>query len=143
MAKVPPLLRAMTKITNVGDRINSKLLYPFTTKSGDSVLFVLKRDGTTKKFKILAEVTNYGMEFEDEFRNRTIFTYATLREDWGEDENKTFWQILQIATHVAQVPNGEVFSIRDDTGLQVAHTEFSYKIFGELKGDIFVKEENE
>lgn len=144
MAKNPALLRAMTKITNIGHKIQNKLLVPYTIATGDAVFYVLKRNGTTKKFDILVALTNVGISFLNEgYRTRTVFEVSTLDKTFGISANQSFGEIVGIATHIAIVPNGEIFSIREGGELQIMMTDFSYKLLGQFIGDKFIKSENE
>lgn len=144
MAKNPALQRAMTKITGIGHKMQSKILLPYTQVTGDAKLYILKRNGRTKKYDILAVVFPVGISFQDEgYRTRTVFEYSTLLENFGASGDKSFGEIVGIATHVALVPNGDIFSITQGGEVQLMQTDFGYKILGQIVGDKFVLSENE
>lgn len=138
----PNLLKTAVRLTEKRFEIQNRLLAPFTEQRGDGLLYILKRDGTVgKKFKVLAIISNYGMDTETgQFRNRPFLEVAKSENTFGANQDKSFGEILGSASHVATVPNGELYSIREGDEVQVQQTDFTYRIFGQLTGQKFNKE---
>lgn len=139
---IPNLLRKAVQITNKGDRIKNKLLMPYTTVKGDSTLYILARDGKSKSFTILAAVQNFGLEFDSQ-RNKPFVTYATNETNFGVSQDKSFGEIIAIASHVAILPQGDVFSIKEGTEIQVEQLDFSYRIYCRKVSDTFNPDDNQ
>ena len=141
-----PFQKKMAKIHDkIFSKIEGKLLQPYSEKTGDSKLYVLKTDGTTKPFKILAVIENYRAYNMDEgFGHRRVFEIADTGTNYGADGTKTFPEVCRTASHVAVIPFGEVYSVRNSIdGVQLVYADFTYKIYGEQMGtEKFVLEEN-
>lgn len=138
----PNLLQTATRLTEKRFELQNKLLAPYTETRGDITLYILKRDGSAgKKFKVLAELKNFGMDLETtHFRSRPYIEVAKSEKTFGSGNDKSLGEIIGVASHLAIVPNGEIYSIRDGDTVQVQQTDFTYRIFGQLTGQIFNKE---
>lgn len=115
-----------------------KRFYPYDKTPGDARLYLLKTEGRTKPFTILAEFDAFLM-FDDEgdFRNRTFFEISTTQQDFGVDQNKTLGEILMVATHVAVTPQNFIYSIREADEVDVVHMDFGYRVSGRLSAGKF------
>ena len=112
-------------------KLQNRLLSPYTTKRGDITLYLLKnKPASGKPFKLLATIQNFGTDTETtQFRSRPFFEIAKSEKSFGD--------LIGTATHVAVVPNGEVFSIREGDEIQVQQTDFTYRLYAELTSQRF------
>lgn len=123
----PKLLEAATKITGIGDKIKSKLLIPYEETPGDSWMVILKHDGRSNVWYILAVVQNYGLDF-DEFSNRAKLSYATTATNFGTEQNLSFGDMLDMSEYIALMPQGDIFSTKEGGTVEVQSLNFSYVI---------------
>jgi hypothetical protein len=128
-----PLPRKLTKtIKKFAKRDGkiSKKFFPFVDKQGDLPLYILSQygRGDGAKWHILGVIDKWSAEF-NQYRDRTMFSVSTVREDFGANGNETFFQIITRASHVAKY--GEVYSLRDGDSVQAFQFEFAYKFFGQ------------
>lgn len=142
--KYPKILEKAVKLTQKHNHgRQQKLLMPYDSVKGDSKLYLLKRDGRTKKFIILAVIENFIMG-SDGFRNRTVFELATLETTYGINNDESFGEAAGKATHVAITPMNDVYSIRDGDEVTIEFQDFTYKIYGFLQSqEVFNLEENQ
>jgi hypothetical protein len=122
-----------------GFRLKNRLTYPYTNKKGDSKLVLLRRNGTTKKFDNLGETSGYGIGF-DSFRNLPTFEVATLDKVFGLNKDQYFNDAVKLATHIALVPQMDMFSIRDADEEMIIYLDFTTKVFGKKQGDRYEAE---
>lgn len=116
------------------DKALLKVLYPYETVRGDLKLYILRQNGRDRKFDILAIIDAWSVKFSN-YLDRHIFRVSTIAEDFGQDQNETFFDVVRKATHVAK--NGELYSIKEGATVQIFQFSFGYKIHGELQGEKF------
>lgn len=137
----PRLLQTASRLTRKGFGIKNRLLMPYKDARGDATLYVLKQNKSStalKPFKLLAAVQNFGMDTErTQFRNRPFFEVSETESVFGEDNDKHFGQIIGVATHLAVVPEGEMFALDQGDEYRIVQTDFTYQIFAFLTGEIF------
>ncbi len=92
-------------------------------------IYFLKIEKRTKKFTKLAEFAEYDKGF-DKFRNKPTFEVATVDEDFGRE-------VIALMTHIAELPSGQMYSVRNADEPQAMLLDFTYKISGDLIGQIF------
>lgn len=111
----------------------SKKFSPYHDKPGDMKLYVLAQGSKNrdKKWTILGEIDKWGVEFNT-FWNRTQFTVSTVKDDFGKNENETFYQIVKRASHIAK-SNGEIYKLNNGTTIQIFNLNFAYNVLADLE----------
>lgn len=125
--------RAINKFRRKDARI-AKKLFPYVSTPGDNKLYILAQSGrgNTAKYVILGILDEWTAEFR-EWNQQTLFSVSTTREDFGKDEDETFYQILKRSTHIAK-SDGEIYRTRNGDSVQIYFLDFAYKIYGVLEG---------
>jgi hypothetical protein len=122
-------------------RITHKLLHPKGQKA-----YILKRDGRTKAWTILAIFEIFAVEFSN-FRTSEYFEFAVARDELmkvGEIE-RTMSLVAGTATHIATVePDGtnSVMAIRTGDGLPPYYMDWTWRFFTKQVSDTFDPEAN-
>jgi hypothetical protein len=127
------LERTIKKFAKKDGKI-AKKFYPYLEKPGDLPLYVLRQSGREVDWLILGVIDKWSAELNT-FWNRTQFNVSTTRTDFGKDADETFYQIVTRASHIAK-GNGEVYSIREGTGVQIFDLQFAYGVLGDLNAQI-------
>lgn len=140
MVKYPSQIRSAIRQINRGYAMKSRQAFPYRKKRGDSFLLVLKRNGTDKNWDVLARIENYDRD-TSRFRNKTYFQVATLENTYGLDNNKSFGEIVGIATHIAILPQNEFYNLKDGDENNIISTDFVYTLFATSVGDKFTGQE--
>lgn len=135
------LLLKRQKLARKEHQIKTKLLGLKGSKT-----YILKRDGRTQSFSILAIFENLDIDF-DKYRTSETLSFAALPTDrFGQDqESRTMRQMASIATHIATVlVDGEsvVYAINRGDEFQPIYFESVYKFFVNQVSDGFVPEDN-
>jgi len=109
------------------DRKIGRKFYPYTETPGDLKLYVLRENGRNGiKFDILAEIDAFGVDF-NKFRDLTEFTVHRTRENFGKNQNETFYAVVIKSTHIAK-SNGEIYRTNNGDGVQAFQFDFGYKV---------------
>jgi hypothetical protein len=124
------LQKSINKFAKKDGKI-AKKFYPFTDKAGDLKLYILKQNGRTRKFDLLGTIDKWSVQFS-QYLDRHIFSVSTTAENFGVDEDETFYDAVMKSTHFAK--NGELYRIREGDTVQIFGFRFGYKIRGELDG---------
>lgn len=119
-------------------KIENKLLHP----KGGLKAYILKRDGRTKRFTILAIFDNFGTEF-DNWRHSQFIEFAVQPSESFSDGSvsRTMREVAEVADYIATVENltGEsvVYAIRTGDEYKPYWLNFTYRYFIRQVGDRF------
>lgn len=135
------LLDKAIRLMRKKHKITHKRLHPKGQKA-----YILKRDGRTKPWTILAIFEVFGVDFSS-FRTSEYFEFAVGRNELITvgDVSRTMSEVAGIATHIATVePDGTnaVMAIRTADGLPPYYMEWTWTFFTKQVGDSFVPEDN-
>jgi hypothetical protein len=120
--------------------IENKILHP--NKGVGQAAYILKRDGRTNAFTVLAIFENFRTSFS-KTRNRETFEVATARNAvfrGGDGEDRGMAKIAMIHTHIAIVEadaSSIVYATNDGDQSQPYYFDWTWKFFGRQIGDTF------
>lgn len=108
--------------------------------------YILKRQGSTKKFSILATFLYADSDF-DRYRHSAILKFAVTQSErfTQGDVSRTMREVSTIATHIALVkPDGEsvVYEIRTGDEFEPFYFDSVFQYFVKQIGDAFDPTEN-
>lgn len=133
---MPNLLDKAIRLKKKEHRLKKRLLYP-----KGRTAYILKRDGRTKPWTILAIFENFGIEF-DRFRNSDYFEFAAaIDETFSNSGTPLRMQALTaIGTHIATVDDDGssfVHAIRDGDEDKPCYLEFTWRFYTRQVSDTF------
>ena len=135
------ILNKVIKLKRKEHKIKARLLFPPGSKA-----YILKRDGTTKPFTILAIFEAFGVSF-DKFRGSTFFEFAALQDEEFTPfaTSRKMRSIAQVATHIA-VTTGDgdsvIYSVRTGDEWQPFYFDWTYTLYAKQESQRFGPAEN-
>ena len=131
------LLDKAIKLRKKEHKIKAKLLFP-----KGRTAYILKRQGGTEIFTVLAIFENYGVDFSL-FRHSTYFEFAAgLNETFEpKDTARPMTEIARIATHIAVVDlNGDsvVHAVANGDEDKPHYLDFAWRFYAVQISDTFI-----